>query len=195
MNENESLLYSAELNYQNDFPAPIAIIRHVNEIQCNRSVKLVDREDFTIFLQLFYFLFVGLLVIELALFRRRPANTRRGKGEIRPNFRHSKSRAGYRRRQFLPRGWRLIFEPVRRVYCELYLLPLRPIPSPSSTPSIPYRVPSRSRHRISSFADLMLPIVERRLAYLPPLFPVPSLLLFAPAFLLYSSLTHPCLDS
>ena len=50
MNENESLLYSAELNYQNDFPPPIAIIRHVNEIQCNRSVKLVDRDDFTIFL-------------------------------------------------------------------------------------------------------------------------------------------------
>lgn len=113
---NESLLYSFELNQQSDSSLPplrFAIIRHnANKIQCYRSVKLIDREDSAIssfffhpvsfFLFFLPFFFPVLRVrlardrVILAYPRRRPANTRGGGAAMpRPNFRHSKTRAGY----------------------------------------------------------------------------------------------------
>lgn len=70
----------------------------------------------------------------------------------------------------------MIFEPVRRLHCELYLLPLRPIPSlssPAPSPSPPRHALPRRARGTESPLFCRFNVAYCRISPRMPSFPVP----------------------
>lgn len=203
MNERISFIF-VRIKLAERFPSPSpyprsAIIRHnANEIQCYRSVNLIDREDSAInsfffppTLFLFPFFPPHPLSFSPSSFRSRSGYprisssssgkyARGGGGERRCLDRTFDTRRRapviQARRQFLARGLRLIFEPVRRLHCELYLLPLRPIPSlssPAPSPSPPRHALPRRARGTESPLFCRFNVAYCRISPRMPSFPVP----------------------